>query len=111
VGAQVVDAGSAWTCVNPVLATPGIEPSVDTQGTFWTPAYIPIEPVPIAIYEAIMAYAPIIFDASVSKDRNTERLSKIALGEAFVINQLIPYIRQKGFSFRPSWVTSTVEMH
>jgi hypothetical protein len=94
VGDQVAYNGKAYTCI----AMPSNEPP--TNATFWTPAFVPMDPIPNPIYEAIMALVPMVFNAQQTTNRANEAKEqyKTLTDHANVLLQ--PYMRTQGFTFR-----------
>lgn len=78
----------------------GFEPGTNLDGAGHA---IPMEQLPMPLYEAIMSYVPAILDSQASKARDTERTEKIVLAEHYALQLLKTYVRWKGFSFRTMW--------
>jgi hypothetical protein len=62
-----------------------------------------MEPLPQALAEAVLGYAPITLEGGISKDRDSVTATRMALADSFILEQINGYIRFKGFSFRPLW--------
>lgn len=85
----------AYTCV--VVPAVGIAP---TNATYWSPAYVPQEPIPNAIYEAIMSLVPMVFNAQQTTNRSDEAKDQYRTLTDHANLLLQPYTRTQGFTFR-----------
>jgi hypothetical protein len=96
VGDRVVYAGVVYTCL--VATEPGDSP---TDLLFWARTFVPMDQIPMALYEAIMALVPLAFNSSQTTTRSNEAQQqyKVATDHASMLLQ--SYIRTRGFSFRP----------
>ena len=97
VGNQVNFGNIAYQCI---LACVDIAPPAALN---WAPAFVAMEQLPQAIYEAIMMYVPTILDASQANNRSQESESQAKKAGAQAGLLLKAYERVKGFSFRPIW--------
>ena len=97
VGDQVAyyDTAIAYECtvVPPVGTLP-------TNAMYWTPAYVPQEPIPNAIYEAIMSLVPMVFNAQQTTNRSDEAKDQYVTLTDHANLLLQPYMRTQGFTFR-----------
>jgi hypothetical protein len=82
-------------------STPPVPGWVPTDTAYWKKAYVPMEPLPDAVYEAILAMVPIVLSASqtTNRSKDAEAQYKMLTDHANLLLQ--PFIRTKGFSFRP----------
>jgi hypothetical protein len=94
-GTAVTAAGMTYLCI---AATIGNTPP---NVLFWTPVQYGPEVIPSPVYEAIMSYVPVIFDASQTTNRNQEALPQYKKAADHAAMMLKPYMRLRGFSFRP----------
>lgn len=95
VGALVAFQGVSYTCV--LEAPAGMPPS---NAAFWTPAYVPQEPIPDAMYEAIISLVPMVFNAQQTTNRSDEAQKQYVTLTDHANLLLQPWVRTKGFSFR-----------
>jgi hypothetical protein len=95
-GAAVMAAGMTYVCIAPT--TNNTPPNV----LFWTPVQLGPEVIPSPVYEAIMSYVPTIFDASQTTNRNQEAQAQYKKAGDHAMMLLKPFMRLKGFSFRPN---------
>ena len=79
---------------NPPIGT------VPTNPTYWTLAYIEQEPIPDAIYEAIMSLVPMVFNAQQTTNRSDEAQKQYKTLTDHANLLLAPYARTKGLTFR-----------
>jgi hypothetical protein len=80
-----------------------LEPPVGTSplsGMYWTPATVPQEPIPDAIYEAIVALVPMVFNANQTTNRSDEAKNQYQVLTDHANLLLQPYTRTQGFTFR-----------
>lgn len=94
-GGKVYVATDSSTGATPVVA--------GVVSSHWTVVVLTPEQLPTEVYEAIMSYVAVVFDSSQTTNRNQEEEPQAK--KAFDRAQLIlgPYLRMKGFSFRPMW--------
>jgi hypothetical protein len=94
-GQQVQYNDVAYTCtaIPPVAASP-------LQATYWTPAMVPQEPLPDALYEAIMSLVPMVFNAQQTTNRSDEAKNQYVTLTDHANLLLQPYVRTQGFTFR-----------
>lgn len=100
VGMKVVANESVWRCIavySPPVAPPDL--------TGWEPLYVEMEQIPIEFYEAIMGLVPMVFNASQVTNRNEEAEKQYTTNADHAALLLQPYVRTKGFSFRPLWTS------
>ena len=84
----------AYECIAvPAIGT-GLTPM------FWKPATIPQEPLPDAIYEAIMSLVPMVFNAQQTTNRSSEAKDQYVTLTDHANLLLQPYVRTQGFTFR-----------
>lgn len=95
IGDQVAYLGASYTCT----ATPPVG-TLPTDATFWAPATVPMEPIPDAIYEAIMALVPMVFNAQQTTNRSDEAKNQYQTLTDHANLLLQPYVRTQGFTFR-----------
>jgi hypothetical protein len=79
------------------------EPPIGTSPTnalYWKPATVPQEPIPDAIYEAIMALVPMVFNANQTTNRSDEAKQQYQTLTDHANLLLQPYTRTQGFTFR-----------
>jgi hypothetical protein len=77
----------------------GMKPPTDTA--YWKKLYVPMEHLPDAVYEAILAMVPIVLSASQTTNRSPEAEAQYKMLTDHANLLLQPFIRTKGFSFRP----------
>lgn len=96
VGDQVAYNGVAYTCT---VKPPAIG-TAPTNAAYWAPAYVPMEPIPDDIYEAILSLVPMVFNAQqTTKDSETAKNQYVTLtSHAELLLQR--YTRTQGFTFR-----------
>ena len=96
VGDVVEFQGTAYECYQ----TPPLgNPPADVQ--YWKPAFVPQEPLPDAIYEAIMALVPMVFNSQQTTNRSKEAKEQYQTLTDHANLLLQPWVRTKGFTFRP----------
>ena len=86
--------GRAFRCIATITGT---APPV---AAYWEVAYVPQEPVPDAIYEAIMALVPMVFNAQQTTNRSEDAKSQYVTLTDHANLLLQPYARTQGFTFR-----------
>ncbi len=92
---KVAYQGAAYVCITlPAVGT------VPTDTGYWSPAKIPQEPLPDAIYEAIMSLVPTIFNAQQTTKRSEEAKKQYQTLTDHANLLLQPYMRTQGFTFR-----------
>jgi hypothetical protein len=99
-------AGQACTFGEPVPAlyacVLGTLGNVDpTDDTYWTAITYSTEDIPGDLEEGIMSYVPWIFDVNQTTNRNADATAQYKAGADHGLMVLRPYLRLKGFSFRP----------
>lgn len=94
-GDHVVYNAVAYVCI----ALPPIG-TLPTDAAFWSPAYVPQEPIPNAIYEAIMSLVPMVFNAQQTTNRSDEAQNQYRTLTDHANLLLQPYARTQGFTFR-----------
>lgn len=72
----------------------------DTQSP---PQLIPMEAIPMDVYEAILSLVPITFNATQTTTQSAEAKQQYQTLTDRAAMLLQPYIRTRGFSFRPIW--------
>lgn len=97
VGDVVVYNLTAYRCtaVPPVGTAP-----TDTQ--YWAQAFVPMEDLPTPIYEAIMTLVPMVFNTNQTTNRSDEAKEQYQTATDHAELLLQPYVRTKGFTFRPA---------
>ena len=95
VGDQVAYNGAAYT--NIAVTPMGTPP---TNATYWSPAFVPMEQIPAAIYEAIMSLVPMVFNAQQTTNRSEDAKSQYQTLTDHANLLLQPYMRTSGFTFR-----------
>lgn len=94
----------AWRCiVTKSVASPPELAYPPTDLMHWAIAYVPMEQIPVELYEAVMAMVPVIFDISQTTNRNSEAKNQYERAADHAALLLQPYVRTMGFSFRPMW--------
>ena len=95
IGDEVAYTGVAYrvTVLPPVGTVP-------TNATYWEPALVPQEPIPDAIYEAIMSLVPMVFNAQQTTNRSEDAKSQYVTLTDHANLLLQPYARTQGFTFR-----------
>lgn len=95
IGDQVAYTATAYTCtaVPPVGTLP-------TDPAFWTVALVPQEPIPDAIYEAILALVPMVLNANQTSNRSSEAQKQYVTLTDHANLLLQPYVRTRGLTFR-----------
>jgi len=86
--------GAAYRCIATITGT---APPV---AAYWAVAYVPQEPIPDAIYEAIMALVPMVFNAQQTTNRSEDAKSQYVTLTDHANLLLQPYARTQGFTFR-----------
>lgn len=95
VGDVVESGGVAYECIMaPPVATPV------TSAVHWKKAYVPQEPIPDAIYEAIISLVPMVFNAQQTTNRANEAKDQYKTLTDHANLLLQPWVRTKGFTFR-----------
>jgi len=95
VGDTVAYNERAYTCI--------IEPPLDTLPTdaaYWKWAYLPQEPIPDAIYEAIVSLVPMVFNAQQTTNNSEQAKSQYQTLTDHANLLLQPFTRTQGFTFR-----------
>lgn len=104
IGDQVVEGGVAYECIKDTPAqSPPQSPPIDASppnAIYWTLAYVPQEPIPDAIYEAIISLVPMVFNANQTTNRSNEAQKQYQVLTDHANLLLQPWVRAKGFSFR-----------
>jgi len=95
-GDQVTAVGVVYTCL--VDAPVGVGPS---NPNYWTKAYVPMEQIPTELYEAILTLVPMVFNANQTTTRSQEAVQQYRVLTDHAAMLLQPFIRTRGFSFRP----------
>jgi Carbohydrate binding domain. len=95
-GDQVTAVGVVYTCL--VDAPVGIGPS---NPNYWTKAYVPMEQIPTELYEAILTLVPMVFNSNQTTTRSQEAVQQYRVLTDHAAMLLQPFIRTRGFSFRP----------
>jgi hypothetical protein len=95
VGDKVAFEGIAYWCV--VIPPLGSPP---TTAAYWSKAFVPQEPIPDAIYEAIVALVPMVFNAQQTTNRSDEAKNQYQVLTDHANLLLQPYTRTQGFTFR-----------
>lgn len=98
VGDKVVFDGVAYVCIEATVA--GQDP---TDTVKWSPAYVPTEQIPVEVYESILALVPMVFNANQTTNRSNEAEKQYKTLTDHANSLLQPFLRTKGFSFRPVW--------
>lgn len=86
--------GKAFECIAAVTGT------APPDAAYWKVAYVPQEPVPPAIYEAIMSLVPMVFNAQQTTNRSDEAKNQYVTLTDHANLLLQPYVRTQGFTFR-----------
>jgi hypothetical protein len=87
--------GKMHRCIAvPPIGTP------PSNAAYWKPDYVPMEPIPDPIYEAIMSLVPMVFNAQQTTNRSAQAKDqyKTLTDHANILLQ--PYMRTQGFTFR-----------
>lgn len=95
VGDKVQFSGLAYECISP----PPVG-TVPISLAFWAPAYVPMEPLPAAIYEAILSLVPMVFNSNQTTNRSDDAKNQYLLMTDHANLLLQPYVRTQGFTFR-----------
>jgi hypothetical protein len=96
VGDKVAYQGVSYEAINiPPVGT------VPTDPTYWKAAFVPMETIPDAIYEAIISLVPMVFNAQQTTNRNDEAQKQYRVLTDHANLLLQPYVRTQGFTFRP----------
>jgi hypothetical protein len=95
-GNQVVYNGVVYTCVVSTIAG-----TVPSDLTVWTPSYVPMEQIPMALTEAIIALVPMVFNQSQTTKRSNEAKEQYKVASDHAAMLLQSYVRTRGFTFRP----------
>lgn len=101
---KVVYNGAVWECIaTKYVESPIADAFPPSDLLHWSLSYVPMEAIPVELYEAILSMVPVIFDAAQTTNRNAEAESqyKKAADHAGLLMQ--PFMRTMGFSFRPVW--------
>jgi hypothetical protein len=81
------------------------------NATYWQVVLILIEQVPQAVYEAIMAYVPVVFDEGQTTNRKDEAEKQYKKASDHSMQLLRNYLRLKGFSFRAFSINSSAPLY
>jgi len=95
VGDRVAYLEAAFECT----AAPPVG-TVPTTAAYWKRALVPQEPLPDAIYEAIMSLVPMVFNANQTTNRSDEAKNQYQTLTDHANLLLQPWVRTKGFTFR-----------
>lgn len=95
VGDLVVYNGTTYRCI----AAPVVGTTPDSA-VHWQKAVVPMEQVPDAIYEAIMALVPMVFNAQQTTNRSDEAKQQYTTLTDHANLLLQPFMRVSGFTFR-----------
>jgi hypothetical protein len=88
--------GLAWEAE---VQTTGVTPGDDAT---WSQAFIPAEPLPPALYEAVLTMVPSIMAGQVA-NQSSNVLPQYEKAADHARLLLRDYVRVKGFAFRPIW--------
>jgi len=99
VGDKVVYSAAVYEMI--AQETPPVAGKLPTDTAYWKKSYVPMEPLPDAVYEAILAMVPIVLSASQTSNRSKEAEQQYKMLTDHANLLLQPFIRTKGFSFRP----------
>jgi hypothetical protein len=71
-----------------------------TIAGYWVLAIVPMDPIPDAIYEAIMALVPMVFNANQTTNSSKEAKAQYQVLTDHANLLLQPFTRTQGFTFR-----------
>lgn len=95
IGDVVVFNAVAYRCTSDPMI--GTDP---TDATYWEPAYVPLESIPVEVKEAIIALVPMLFNSQQTTNRSDEAQKQYQTATDHAELLLQPYVRTKGFTFR-----------
>lgn len=89
-------------CYIRVQCDTGFEPGTNYD-TSSPPALIPMEQIPVELYEAVMSLVPVVFNSGQTTNRSAEAESQYKTLSDHAALLLQGFMRTKGFTFRPIW--------